>query len=389
MASMESTDLPEGVRTKCREALAGALALGLVFTGIAASAAVHSGDILLVTVYDHPELTGPVSVDTTQHVSMPLAGSVNVAGLDSRQIAVRIREHLKKYIQAPAVDVVSKAQTATIFVSGGPGGTLKYEPGETLIAALGQLSPRATNSSSSDGTMGASDLSELGRSRLDLTKVRVYRDGALSGSYDAIALSAGGLPGPTLQPGDEISLMNKPNAVRVKGQVARPGVAYLAPGEPLADAIAQVGGALPVASTWHIELDRGGTSEQLSLGDKTFDGSSRDGDTLLVPLAPRVNVVGLVEKPGSTILKNDISLLSALYEAGGPTKYADLSDVQVLSSGKKERFDVTKLIHGDVSQNPTLHDGDLIFVHEGHKIMLSSVFQAILSAVSLVRFVPL
>ena len=360
-----------------------AVALGL--TSAPASAAVHAGDQIFVTVYDHPELTGEVVIDTTERISLPLAGLVNVAGLDVKGIAKRIQVRLAKYIVKPAVNVQLKSQLLAIFVSGGPGGTLKYEPGETLVSALGDLAPRSTESTSKDGTIQSSDIAGLGRSRLNLRRVGLVRDRAVLGTFDALALSSAGLSGPTLQPGDQISLSDKPNVVRVSGQVARPGLAYLADDEPLSDAIAQAGGFLPTASTWRIELDRGGTVQRVSLADDHFNAPAKNGDAIVVPLAMRVNVTGLVEKPGAANLKTDVTLLSALYEAGGPTKFADLGNVQVLSDGTRASYDVRKLIHGDVSQNPTLHDGDVVFVPEGHKIILTSVFQAILSAVSLVR----
>lgn len=363
------------------------VAVGLITSvGGRAFAAVHPGDELVVTVYEHPELTGPVAVDTTERISLPLAGMIHVHGLDTHGIAQRIQLALGTYIWKPAVVVALKSQLLTIFVSGGPGGTLKYEPGETLIGALGSLAPLPLGPTVKDGTIQSTDaVAELGRSRSDFRHVGIERDGSRLGTYDAIALSSAGMAGPTLQPGDQISFVDKPNAVRVSGQVGRPGFAYLNDDEPLSDAIAQVGGVLPAGSTWRVGLERGGTTQLLSLSDERFNAPGKNGDAITVPLAARVNVAGLVEKPGATTLKTDVTLLSALYEAGGPTKFADLANVQVLSDRAKASYDITKLVHGDLSQNPTLHDGDVVFVPEGRKIVFRSIFEAILSVASLRR----
>jgi protein involved in polysaccharide export with SLBB domain len=65
-------------------------------------------------------------------------------------------------------------------------------------------------------------------------------------------------------------------------------------------------------------------------------------------------------------LKSNFSLVSALYTAGGPAKYANLHNVQVVQDGgARSSYDIVRLVKGDLSQNATLHDGDLVFVPQG------------------------
>jgi protein involved in polysaccharide export with SLBB domain len=350
-----------------------------------AMAAVHAGDTLFVTVYDHPELTGPVTVDASGHISLPLAGSVDVRGLEADQIAARLQRRLADYLLKPAVEVQLRAQQASIYVSGGPGGSLKYEPGETLIGALGDLAPRFTTVAAAEATAPtAKSLADLRRSRVDLRQVGILRDGTALGPFDALALSSAGKAGPELQPGDTLTLVDKPIAVRVMGDVREPGPAYLSEDQPLSDALAEAGGPTLTAASSHIELQRDGTTQTLALGDAVFNQPAKNGDVVTIPAAPRVDVAWLVDKPGAVTLKTDFSLLSALYQAGGPTQWANLAQVQVMRSGTTTMYDVTKLIHGDTSQNPQLRDGDLVFVPEGHKVSanaVSSVFQGLLSAI--------
>jgi protein involved in polysaccharide export with SLBB domain len=85
----------------------------------------------------------------------------------------------------------------------------------------------------------------------------------------------------------------------------------------------------------------------------------------------------MVVKPGDVQLKNDMTLLSALYGADGIQKWADLKKVQVMHGSQRTTYDVTALTHGDVSQNPPLSDGDTVFVPEGHKIDWTPVFAAL------------
>ena len=360
-------------------------AISVGFTSGVASAAVHAGDQLVVTVFDHPELTGPISVDSGERISLPMAGNVDVRGLSSDQIAARIQHRLAFYILKPSVSVQLKSEQASIFISGGPGGVLKYEPGETLLTALGDLAPRTPELTSKDGTFVTGDLSTLQRSRIDLRRVGIVRDGARVGNFDVVALAASGKSAPRLTPGDTIVLVDKPISVRVTGDVARPGMAFLANDEPLSTALAQSGGILPTAETSNIELQRGQRRLTLATGDSMFNAPATAGDEIVVHAAPHVSITGFVEKPGSVLLTTNGTLLDALYETGGPTKWADIRHVKVVSQHTTTMYDITGLLRGDLTQNPQLGDGDLVFVPEGHKISFSSIFQSILSASFLLK----
>lgn len=340
-----------------------------------ALASVHAGDQLDIAVYNHPELSRKVTVGSNGAVSLPLAGSVPVGGLEPKYIALRIENALNRYVVAPAVSVELIAQTASIFLSGPNGGVLKYQPGETLVSAIADI---PAGSGGTAGPSTSSPVGDLERSRIDMRHVAVQRDGVSLGIFDVVALAAKGESGPGLEPGDTLALQNKPIAVRVLGDVKRPGFAYLSSDEPLSNAIDQVGGIDVSAATGHIGLQRASTTSSLALGDPEFLAPARVGDVVTVPTAPRVSVVGLVTKPGPVVLKTDFSLLDALYEAGGPTQWADLGHVRVMHDGKSAGYNVAALQRGDMSQNPDLHDGDTVYVSEGHKVDFRSIFQSLL-----------
>lgn len=324
-------------------------------------------------------------MDSRERISLPMAGNVDVRGLSSDEIAMRIQRRLAVYILKPSVSVQLKSEQASIFISGGPGGVLKYEPGETLMTALGDLAPRALEVASKDGGLVAGDLSALQRSRIDLRRVGIVRDGVGIGNYDVVAIAALGKSSPRLSPGDTIVLVDKPVSVRIIGDVQRPGVVFLAKDEPLSAAIAQSGGILSTAETSNIELHRGGRQLTLATGDSIFNAPASSDDEIIVHSAPHVSITGFVEKPGSVLLTTNGSLLNALYETGGPTKWADIRHVKVVSHNATTTYDITGLLRGELSQNPQLADGDLVFVPEGHKISFSSVFQNILNASFLLK----
>ena len=344
-----------------------------------AFASVHAGDQLDVTVFNHPELTRKLTVDSHGAISMPLAGTVEVRGLGAKSIASAIASALDPYVISPAVSVELVAQSPSIFVSGPSGGVLKYEPGETLAAAIAALPTVGGSSAGSASASGSgAQVAVLSHSRIDMQHVVVERDGRKFGTYDAIALAARGESGPELQPGDTLSLQNKPIAVRVLGDVKVPGLTYLAKDEPLSDAVDQAGGENLTGATSHVVLQRGTATTSLALGDPAFLAPAHDGDVVTLPTAPRVSVVGLVTRPGPLVLRTDFSLLDALYEAGGPTQWADLSHVSVIHDGTQTAYNVAALQRGNASQNPQLKDGDTVYVAEGHKIDFRGIFQSLL-----------
>jgi protein involved in polysaccharide export with SLBB domain len=328
-------------------------------------------------VFNHPELSPPsTTVDASGDIAVPLAGVVDAQGATSTVLAERIRLRLLPYIPLVAVDVRVLEQGTDIFVSGDVGGVLKYSPGETLVAAL---QDESTNNGASPAAPAGAAV-DLRHGPIDLQDVGIIRDGAALGPYDVEAMIAQGEAGPPLDPGDTLVLKDKAIRIPVRGDVKVPGFAYLDPAEPLLQAIAQVGGPLETAWTSHVQLTRDGTTQTVPLGDPLFSEPSHPGDALLVPRAPTVSVLGLVVKPGTTVLHGDATLLDALYEAGGPTSNGNLRSVTVLRKGQRSEYDVANLTHGAHDQNPTLSDGDTVFVPEGHKFDFTFFFQALASA---------
>jgi protein involved in polysaccharide export with SLBB domain len=180
-----------------------------------------------------------------------------------------------------------------------------------------------------------------------------------------------------MQPNDTIQLVDKPVAVKVTGDVVRPGIAYLDTSEPLSQALTQVGGPAQSSRIDHLQLVRGGATQDVSLGSPQFAQAAQNGDQLVVSRAAHVDVLGSVEKPGDTMLRGSNTLVSAIYYAGGPVKYANLRAVQVIRAGKKQQYDLGKVQKGGDGDNPQLLDGDVVFVPQGSTFDWSSVWGAL------------
>jgi polysaccharide export outer membrane protein len=108
-------------------------------------------DVLEVTVWKEPTLSGPVTVRPDGKISLTLLGDLPAAGTTSLGLADRIKEGLQKYIQDPSVFVVVTAvNSKRVFLVGeiqhvGP---ISLTSGMTplqAIATAGGLTPFANS----------------------------------------------------------------------------------------------------------------------------------------------------------------------------------------------------------------------------------------------------
>ncbi len=327
------------------------------------AAQLRIGDQVTVHVFNYPELSADYTVTSAGTIQMPLAGTIVIQGKEPQEVALSIERALDRYISRPSVEVQLRSELTTITVSGWPlpvpDGAIKYAPGETLAGAISALEVTVNNSNPVRF--------DPYRSRINMRQVMVMRDSQPLGTYDMTALSAAGQTGPSLRPGDAIAFIDKPVAVSVSGDVKQPGVAYLDVAEPLLQAIDQTGGLQDNAASGSMILTRDGRQSKVSVADATFSSPAHPGDSLFVQTAPLVTVSGDVTKPGTVTLKSDFSLLSAIYNAGGPDKTGDIGQVRLVHDGVTTKYDVTLVRNGDFSQNPQLSNGDEVYVPYTHK----------------------
>ena len=119
--------------------------------------------------------------------------------------------------------------------------------------------------------------------------------------------------------------------VAVLGEVARPGAVHVNSPRSLLDVLAQAGGLLKTADG-HVTLRHasGASTQVLVANDAAHQLAAstllvQPGDTILVPRAGIVYVLGDVGRPGGYLMQDDaqLSLLQALSLAAGPSKTAN------------------------------------------------------------------
>jgi polysaccharide export outer membrane protein len=96
-------------------------------------------DVLTITVWKEPTLSGTILVRPDGMVSLALLGDVQAAGLTPLQLGDQISLKLKKYIQDPNVSVVvSQIHSKIIYLLGevAKKGPVEMTPGMTLLEAI-------------------------------------------------------------------------------------------------------------------------------------------------------------------------------------------------------------------------------------------------------------
>ena len=161
--------------------------------------------------------------------------------------------------------------------------------------------------------------------------------------------------------------------VAVLGEVGHPGLVPITSARSLLDVISQAGGLTTVADR-HITIRRPGQppstvflSNQADKALAEADVLVQPGDTVLVPKAGIVYVLGDVGRPGGFVMQDDarLSLLQALSMAAGANKTASENKARLL---RKVNGSVTeqplelKAIERGKQADPQLEADDIVFI---------------------------
>jgi polysaccharide export outer membrane protein len=128
------------------------------------------------------------------------------------------------------------------------------------------------------------------------------------------------------------------SGVSVVGEVARPGFYSLLGRHRLFDALQAAGGLTEKAANRAVISHRGShesVTVELPRDPVKMVQSNvevRPGDTVVIPAAPIVYVLGEVNKPGGYVLNstNGVTLLRIIAAAGGPTHDASVGETKML-----------------------------------------------------------
>jgi polysaccharide export outer membrane protein len=198
------------------------------------------GDVLQITVWDHPELTIPAGsmrsaadsgnwVHSDGTIFYPYVGKIHVAGLDVMAIRQLISERIGKYIENPQVDVtVAAFKSQQVYVTGAVN-----KPGMVPISNIPLHLIDAVNAVGGLNEFANWQDVTLVRDgkRYDLSLKAIYQQGELAQNL-------------LLEGGDVINVgRDDDNKVFVLGEVMKPQVLPMGRnGLSLAEALAGAGG---------------------------------------------------------------------------------------------------------------------------------------------------
>jgi len=330
-------------------------------------------DVIIVTVMRHDELSGEFFVPTDGLVNIPRIGQISVAGKTISEVTKIILDGVSKFLNEPDVSVKLKTpRPQLVYVTGvvTRPGPYDVKPGWRITETIGAAGGVALGIESADCTV------TIAREQTGLKQTMSYPD-LLRGDQTKNML---------IQAGDQITVSAAETMpIYVTGRVNKPGLYNIRKDSGgILEAITMAGGTLDDAALTKVTVTHlNGESESVSIVPVTMEGKQqgliklRTGDLVVVPeSSAKFAVLGWVNMPGFFPLPDGqhVTLSSAVSMAKGmDNRRAGISQVAVLRTvnGKQERmvFNLNKFFKkGDLSQNPEIQAGDIIFVPETGKI---------------------
>lgn len=170
---------------------------------------------------------------------------------------------------------------------------------------------------------------------------------------------------PALEDGDILFVPVNSSNIKVAGQVFRPGIFEVKPGERLMDIIEMAGGITPVATKEEIKIENVATPDVIQSisyrglfidGDQSLNVPLKEGDIVTVPTAPTsVTVVGQVQKGGTFVFEPGTVLSYYLGMAGGYGERASTGNIKINRWGGKSL---------KAREDTPIESGDVVIVGE-------------------------
>ena len=192
------------------------------------------------------------------------------------------------------------------------------------------------------------------------------------------------------------------SGISVSGEVAKPGFYSAVGPHRLFDVLQAAGGptdraANKVVISHRDQEPKDATTLAISKDPAEMAASNvvlRPGDTVVVPKAGIVYVLGEVTRPGGYVLNSTggITVLQVVAVAGGPTHVASAGKTRLLrhteNGFQEQQIDVKKLLRGKTQDVP-VRDQDILFIpSSGFKTAVNSATLVATAASAAIYHVP-
>lgn len=183
--------------------------------------------------------------------------------------------------------------------------------------------------------------------------------------------------------------------VTVLGEVTKPGIYPSLGDHKLYEIISEAGGFMATAGR-NVSIIRRSQPEPIRLhlprnlaDDLSSNVEIMPGDTITVPRAPIIYVVGDVGRPSGLLIDNgSLTVLQALALAGGPNKTAKISAVRIIRKGPtgmtETRVALKKILEAKAPDVPLQADDILFIPVSGGRVLAARTFEAAMSAATAV-----
>ncbi len=233
---------------------------------------VGEGDVLEITVYDHPEMTTTVRIDGNGTIILPLLDSVEVKGLTISQVSRKISDMLADgYIVNPQVNVFIKEyreQKAVILGQVLHPGLYELRHKTTLLELISQaggLTKEAGDFATLKREKGSGKQSE--EIVIDLDRLVEQGDTSLN------------IP---ILDGDKVFIV-KAGVFYVTGEVKKPDSYKYQDNLTLIKAIAMAGGFTDIANRDAVKIVRKKDGKEQVIEHAAMDEQIRPDDVIIVP----------------------------------------------------------------------------------------------------------
>jgi len=338
-------------------------------------------DVLRVSIWGQVEQQNELTVDKEGRIFIPTTGPVVVSGLTIDEVQKKLVKQLARSFQGlvaspPTVwlDVtLSKIRPKRIFIMGeveNPGGYTVNSYSNVFNSLFAVGGPTVNGS---------------------LREVRLIRGNKIIARIDLYLYLTGAEKNNDLrvQNNDIIFIPVRKNTIYIKGEVRRPGVYELLPGENLKKLIEYAGGLLPTTYYERAQIDRIIPPKERMKNElerryidinyrdivsNNADYPLADGDvvtfySVLDEVKNYVMISGSVYKPGTYQLTPNMRLLDLIQLADSlrpETYYLRGELTRVLEDNTTQisiPFDLKSLLEGDKKQNFILQPKDRVVIH--------------------------
>jgi protein involved in polysaccharide export with SLBB domain len=302
-----------------------------------------SGDELVIDITNvdgYSQQLETVTVNRDGNITVPKAGLIYVGGSSILQAKRKIAAALGKFYGG--ISISARGGSTTLNLSLG-------QPRSITVQILGEVNAPGTYSVTSlTSMMNALYLSggpnEIGTFR----KVNLVRNNEIAATLDLYdVLTKGFSPSDVLlRDQDVIQVGTFASRMAVEGNVKRPGLFELLPGQRLIDLVNYAGGFGPNAYSKQLKVYRNTTREKsiVNINKIDFDAfEMNDGDSLVVDQVLNrfenlITIQGAVFRPGDFSLDNNPTLLRLIESAEGFQEDALIGRITILRSNELLEF---------------------------------------------------